>query len=62
MLELQIIVYMFSLDEKSNLTIVDNWNAGEHRNIKTLSGGETFVTSLSLAIAAYRLPVSECAS
>ncbi len=43
--------YKFSLDDNSDLTIIDNWNAGEPRNIKTLSGGETFVTSLSLALA-----------
>ncbi|UQN05544.1 AAA family ATPase [Deinococcus sp. QL22] len=31
--------------------VQDLWNAGEARGVKTLSGGETFLASLSLAIA-----------
>ena len=29
----------------------DNWNGGEARRVRTLSGGETFATSLSMALA-----------
>lgn len=31
--------------------IEDNWNGGESRKVQTLSGGETFATSLSMALA-----------
>jgi DNA repair protein SbcC/Rad50 len=31
--------------------VVDSWNGEERRNIRTLSGGETFLASLSLALA-----------
>ncbi|HXG36182.1 MAG TPA: SMC family ATPase, partial [Dehalococcoidia bacterium] len=37
--------------------IVDHWNGNEPRSVKTLSGGETFLASLALALAlAERLP------
>lgn len=32
-------------------SVEDNWSGGEPRRIQTLSGGETFATSLSLALA-----------
>jgi exonuclease SbcC len=36
---------------------VDRWNADERRHVRTLSGGETFLASLALAVAlAERLP------
>lgn len=37
----------------STITVVDNWQAegANERDVKTLSGGETFLASLSLAIA-----------
>jgi exonuclease SbcC len=31
--------------------VVDHWNADEARSVKTLSGGETFLASLALALA-----------
>ncbi|HEY9808609.1 MAG TPA: SMC family ATPase [Halomicronema sp.] len=31
--------------------VQDNWNGGEMRRVRTLSGGETFATSLSMALA-----------
>ncbi|HEY9836328.1 MAG TPA: SMC family ATPase, partial [Vampirovibrionales bacterium] len=31
--------------------VEDNWNGGELRRVRTLSGGETFATSLTMAIA-----------
>lgn len=31
--------------------VLDAWNTGDTRNAKTLSGGETFITSLALALA-----------
>ncbi len=31
--------------------VTDNWNGGEARRVRTLSGGETFATSLSMALA-----------
>jgi exonuclease SbcC len=32
------------------LNVVDNWQAGETRTVKNLSGGESFIVSLSLAL------------
>lgn len=31
--------------------VEDNWNGGESRRVQTLSGGETFATSLAMALA-----------
>ena len=44
--------YRLALGEGGGDYVVqDLWNAGETRGVKTLSGGETFLASLSLAIA-----------
>ena len=37
--------------EAGEYSVQDLWNAGEVRGVKTLSGGETFLASLSLAVA-----------
>lgn len=43
--------YRFDLDESEELVILDAWNANEPRSVKTLSGGESFLASLALALA-----------
>lgn len=42
--------YSFHLDERLNFDIVDHRNADEIRSSRTLSGGETFLASLALAL------------
>jgi exonuclease SbcC len=43
--------------KKGEFLVVDEWQAGQERSAKTLSGGETFVASLALALAlSDRLP------
>ncbi|MPZ91387.1 MAG: AAA family ATPase, partial [Actinobacteria bacterium] len=37
--------------DEDRFYVVDAWNGDEKRNVKTLSGGETFLTSLALALA-----------
>jgi exonuclease SbcC len=37
--------------ESGDYWVADNWNGGEKRRVKTLSGGETFAASLSMALA-----------
>ena len=37
--------------EEQEFAVVDHWNADARRSVKTLSGGETFLASLSLALA-----------
>lgn len=34
-----------------NYSVADAWNGGEARDVRTLSGGETFIASLALALA-----------
>lgn len=43
--------YALELDAESGFIIRDNANGGIHRMVASLSGGETFLTSLSLALA-----------
>jgi len=43
--------YQLGLDSKEELIIRDLSNGGAERSVKGLSGGETFVISLSLALA-----------
>jgi exonuclease SbcC len=43
--------YSLTLDDKSNFVVVDHRNADENRSARTLSGGETFLASLALALA-----------
>lgn len=43
--------YSLDLDERSNFLVVDHRSADEVRSARTLSGGETFLASLALALA-----------
>lgn len=42
--------YTLVLHEDHNFNVLDHDNAGEERSADTLSGGETFLTSLALAL------------
>src|SRR5690606_40840722 len=43
--------YSLAVDEARTFAVVDHHNADEARPAKTLSGGETFLASLALALA-----------
>lgn len=43
--------YALTSDKQGNFLIVDNFNGGEMRKSATLSGGESFLVSLSLALS-----------
>ena len=42
--------YSLVVDDQE-FAVADHWNADSHRSVKTLSGGETFLASLALALA-----------
>jgi DNA repair protein SbcC/Rad50 len=43
--------YAMALDDKQTFEVIDHANADERRLARTLSGGETFLASLALALA-----------
>ena len=43
--------YELKVETIGDLSVVDRWNANEERPVETLSGGESFLTSLALALA-----------
>jgi DNA repair protein SbcC/Rad50 len=43
--------YALATDDQNNFLVIDRNNANEKRSARTLSGGETFLASLSLALA-----------
>ena len=43
--------YAITVDEKNQFAVIDHANADERRLARTLSGGETFLASLALALA-----------
>ncbi len=51
-----LVVFRYALRavDLKDMVVIDLWNAGEQRPIETLSGGESFLVSLSLALALLR--------
>ncbi len=43
--------YQLKVENIGKLSVLDRWNANEERPVETLSGGESFLTSLALALA-----------
>ncbi len=43
--------YELDLDDRGGIAVVDLASAGQRRSVKTLSGGETFLASLALALS-----------
>jgi exonuclease SbcC len=51
LMELSSGAYSLALTESNEFEVIDHRNADERRSARTLSGGETFLASLSLALA-----------
>ena len=51
LLELSAGQYSLTLDKQFNFAVIDHRNANATRSARTLSGGETFLASLALALA-----------
>jgi len=51
-----LVVFRYALRavDLKDMVVIDLWNAGEQRPVETLSGGESFLVSLSLALALLR--------
>ena len=49
--ELSVGQYALTIDDSGNFLVTDHHNADEQRSARTLSGGETFLASFSLALA-----------
>ena len=43
--------YALRVENMKDMVVLDKWNANEKRPVETLSGGESFLTSLSLSFA-----------
>ncbi len=43
--------YRLKVEGIGDLKVIDRWNANQERPVETLSGGESFLTSLALALA-----------
>ncbi|MYF98775.1 SMC family ATPase, partial [Candidatus Poribacteria bacterium] len=43
--------YQLKVETIGKLSVMDRWNANEERPVETLSGGESFLTSMALALA-----------
>ena len=43
--------YQLKVESIGELSVIDRWNANQERPVETLSGGESFLTSLALALA-----------
>ena len=43
--------YQLKVKGMQDMVVIDKWNANEERPVETLSGGESFLASLSLALA-----------